>query len=681
VGRTRVAGQRFWGCVSVVAAVFGVLVLPTPSTASPASSSTTWGATAQSPCDPLDTSLCMLPFPDDFYTVADRAMPTGRRVYFPPRAFPASAHGSPVNPTAWEGNDGFSPGSLILTHVPGISLAASHVATISDMGASLSPDGPVVVIDASTGQRWPTWTELDATDPNASTQVLIVHPARNLAEGHRYLVAFRDLKRSNGSAIAPGPAFASVLGTGTASATLSAPYLSHLRTVVYELRRHGVTSQGLYLAWDFTVASTRNITQPALAMRDQTFATLGHGVGAFQVTKVVNDPASNPALARVVTGTFDVPSYLSGPAGSSGSVLTEGPNGVPFHRPGNVEHANFECEIPKSASAAHPASVGVYGHGLFGSAEEVTASAVPQFSNAYDYSFCGTDWVGLSSSTIPLALGVTSDYAQFPVLADNLLQSLLNAQVLGNLLVNSKGFAADGAFQDAAHRPLIRTDSGLVYYGNSEGGIMGGAFTALSTQARRSVLGVPGMDYAVLLTRSSDYTPFQTLADQSYPDKAEQQLGYDLVQMLWDRADADGYAEQMTGGLPRTPSHQVLLEEAFGDHQVANVATEAEARTIGARLHEPALAPGRSLEAQPFWDLSSLQTPSSGPALFVWDTGVPAAPLTNTPPTVGPDPHDTTPRTFPAFWAQMHTFFTTGRVVDPCAGRPCAGPYPPPSTG
>ena len=112
---------------------------------------------------------------------------------------------------------------------------------------------------------------------------------------------------------------------------------------------------------------------------------------------------------------------------------------------------------------------------------------------------------------------------------------------------------------------------------------MGGAFTALSTEAHRSVLGVPGMDYAVLLSRSADFAPFQGLLDKAYPDRAVQQLGFDLMQMLWDRADTDGYAEQMTSGLPGTPSHQVLLEEAFGDHQVANVATETEARTIGAR--------------------------------------------------------------------------------------------------
>jgi hypothetical protein len=650
------------------------------SLATPSAGATTagpsWGASAQSPCDLLDTSLCMLPFPDDFYTVPDSAMPTGRRVSFPPGAFPATAHGQTIHPTAWEGNDGFSPGSTILTHVPGLSLSASSLATISDMGASLSSRSPIVLIDATTGQRWPTWAELDVTDPDPATQLLMIHPARNLADGHRYLVALRDLRRADGSSIAPGTAFASVLESSSSAPGLSAAYAAHLRKVVDELADHGVGSNGLFLAWDFTVASARNLTEPALTMRDQTFAALDGHVGPFRVTKVVDDPPSDPDLARVVTGTFSVPSYLTEPPGSSGSVLTEGPDGLPIHRPGNIDDANFECAIPKAASATDPASIGVYGHGLFGSADEVTASAVPQFSNTYDYTFCGTDWLGLSSGTIALALGVTSDYGQFPTLADNLLQSLLNAQVLGNLLVNPKGFADAPAFQDASHHPLIRSGPGLVYYGNSEGGIMGGAFTALSTEARRSVLGVPGMDYAVLLARSADFTPFQSLVNQSYPDKAVQQLGYDVIQMLWDRAEADGYAEQMTGGLPGTPAHQVLLEEAFGDHQVANVATETEARTIGARLHEPALSAGRSPETQLFWDIPVLSGPSSGPALFVWDTGVPAAPLSDTPPTAGPDPHDTTPRTFPSFWAQMHTFFATGHVSDPCGAKPCTGRYP-----
>jgi hypothetical protein len=638
-----------------------------------------WEATTSMPCSGLDTSLCMLPFPNDFYTVPDSGTPTGRRVSIPVNAFPASTGGQTFDPSPWERNDGFSPGSTILVHVPDLSLADSHVATIGDMAVSLAGSSPIVLVDTRTGARWPTWAELDVRDPNTATRLLVIHPARNLTEGDRYIVALRDLRTSDGETIPPGPAFSAVLGlaspTGGGRAA-DAAYIAHLEGVVRQLGRDGVSTRGLYLAWDFTVASAANITGPAVTMRDQTFAALQSRLGSFRVTSVVEDPPARPDLAREVLGTFDVPSYLSGPPGGATSVLTKGPDGLPTHEPGAVDHADFECEIPKAATAAHPATPGMYGHGLFGSAVEVTESSVPQFSNAYDYVFCGTDWVGLSSSTLALAVSVTGNFNGFPALADNLLQSLLNAQVLGNLMVNPRGFASDAAFQDSDHRALLRTGGSLVYYGNSEGGIMGGAFAALSTETRRAVLGVPGMDYAVLLTRSADFSPFQGLVDDAYPDKAVQLLGFDLLQMLWDRAEADGYAEQMVSGLPGTPHHRILLEEAFGDHQVTNVSTETEARTLGADLHTPALATGRNPEAEPFWGLTPQRNQVPAAAVYVWDTGVPPEPLTDTPPVAGPDPHDTTPRTFPRFWAQMNTFFATGRVVDPCGGRPCTGPEP-----
>ena len=50
---------------------------------------------------------------------------------------------------------------------------------------------------------------------------------------------------------------------------------------------------------------------------------------------------------------------------------------------------------------------------------------------------------------------------------------------------------------------------------------------------------------------------------------------------------------------PNTPPHEVLLHVAFGDHQVANVTTEVEARTIGAALRTPALDPGRHSRREP----------------------------------------------------------------------------------
>lgn len=636
-----------------------------------------WGASVEGPCVPTDASACMLPFPNDYYTVPDRATPTGRRVDIPAGAFPAATGHAPFDPGPWEANDGFSPGSTLLTHVPGIDLARSAMATLSDIGASLEADSPVVLLDTDTGQRWPTWAELDVQDHDPATRLLMVHPAQDLTEGDHFVVALRDLRNGDGSAIPPSPAFAAVLH----HAPGLSPYQRHLAAEVGVLARAGVPGRGLYLVWDFTVDSRRNLTAPALAMRDRGFAALGPHVPAYTVTRVVDDPPDKPSLAREVGGTFEVPDFLSAPGGPDGSVLHLGAGGLPSPLPGATYTASFDCEIPKVATAAHPARVGLYGHGLFGSAAEVYASGVPQFSEAHDYVFCGTDWVGLDAGSLSLAASVVTDLSAFPSLVDHLMQSLLDAQFLGRLLADPRGFARDPAFRSGpAARPggpVIDPRAGLVYYGNSEGGIMGGAFIALSTEVRRAVLGVPGMDYDVLLARSADFAPFLGTLNHAYPDRAVQDIGFDLVQMLWDRGEADGYAEQMTGGLPGTPRHQVLLEEAFGDHQVANVTTETEARTIGARLAEPALRPGRSDQAVPFWDLAPLHAGAPRAALFVWDSGVPAPPQADVPATAGPDPHDTTPRDDPVFWTQMDRFFRTGRVPAGCGPSGCRAPYPP----
>ena len=123
VGPDRWGRARARGRVGVLAslalvALVGSFAVP-GSTGAQAATGAAWGATTSAPCDGLDPSLCMLPFPNDYDTVADRAMATGRRVSFPPGAFPAPADGPAFDASPWEGNDGFSPGSTILTHVAG----------------------------------------------------------------------------------------------------------------------------------------------------------------------------------------------------------------------------------------------------------------------------------------------------------------------------------------------------------------------------------------------------------------------------------------------------------------------------------------------------------------------------------------------------------------------------------
>lgn len=145
--------------------------------------------------------------------------------------------------------------------------------------------------------------------------------------------------------------------------------------------------------------------------------------------------------------------------------------------------------------------------------------------------------------------------------------------------------------------------------------------------------------------------------------------------MLWDRADPDGYAQHMTDNpLPGTQPHQVLIQEAFGDHQVSNIATQVEARTIGAAAHEPAL-PSGVVSYDPYWGLRTL--PSSGyrgSAIFMWYTpGEAPAPLTDLPPLTGHDPHEDQ-RLVPAAQQQEALFLETGQVINPCGTGPCISP-------
>ncbi|MBG0561455.1 hypothetical protein [Actinoplanes aureus] len=590
----------------------------------------------------------LLPFPSDRFTVADRTSPTGRRVHFEVGTLPANVAGKHIDPAEWNRQDGFSPGTPILVHVPDLDPAASGIAPVTDIGRSLARDAPILLINTRTGQRTPHWAELDAH----GSGLLIIRPAVALREATRYAVVLRGLRDRTGALLpAPGK----------------------------------TTPRGLYLAWDFTVASTPGLTGRVLRMRDDAFAALGRRAPGFTVSQVTDYTAEQDArIARQVRGTVAVPSYLTG-TGGPGSRLHYGPAGGDGRPPtagalptasGQTLAADFVCNIPRSASADRPAHLSLYGHGLLGAPTEINAGNVKQMSQAYDFMFCATSWIGLSSGDIPFVVQTWSDLSTFPAVPDRLQQSFLNFLYLGRAMLAAGGFATHPAFQDAEGRSLLDRAGGMHYDGNSQGGINGGALTAIAQDWKRSVLGVPGMNYSTLLQRSTAFAPFQQLMDQSYPDRTDQQLIFALIQMLWDRGEANGYAQHMTGNpLPRTPAHQVLMHVAFGDHQVSPAAAQVQARTIGARVHRPALAPGWSDEVVPFWGIKAIPAyPYRGSALVVWNSGQTFAPpptnLAPAGPEYGPDSHEF-PRAQPGAQLQKATFLLTGKVIDVCSGGPC----------
>jgi hypothetical protein len=624
-------------------------------------------------CDPIDPRHCLLPFPSDFHTVADDSTDTGLRLDFARRAMPQNVEGVHVDPTVWNRADGFSPGSPIALWLEDVDLEASGAAPLTDLARSLDDDAPVVLLDADTGERHPYWVELDSTQPDRG--LVVVTPARNFPDGHRIVVAVRGIVDGEGEPIGASDAFRAYrdrLDTGD-------PALERQRDryerVFADLDAAGVTRSDLILAWDFTVASTRGLTETMLALRDDSFERLGERAPRFTVTGVA--PGEDAGIARVVTGTFEMPNYLDGTGAPGERFLLDADTQLPRRNPKTPTFtATFRCIVPESAlTGGEGARPVVYGHGLLGSEDEVDSSGQVAMATRHRMVYCATKWYGFSSEDVGNAVAILQDFSKFPTMVDRSQQGMLAQLWLARLMGHPDGLSSAPAFQTDDGTPVIDTDD-VFFDGNSQGGIMGGAVTAVSTEWTRAVLGVPAMNYATLLRRSIDWETYRQIYDPAYPDELERTLGIYVAQILWDRFDANGYANHMTTDpLPGTPEHVVLMHVAFGDHQVSPYAADVEARTIGAAIHWPATADGRLPDVEPYWGIEHIERyPHAGSAVVVWDSGSPPPPVGNVEPTSGRDPHGD-PRASADAQRQKSEFLSAGgEVVDVCDGDPCEAP-------
>jgi hypothetical protein len=653
-------------------------------------------------------SLCMLPFPDDFHTVKDSSTGSGRRVQFTDAAMPHNSDGTPIAAEPYNLNDGFSPGQAIVLEVPGLQTPEAFEQTgpvpLDDLGRYEEERAPVVVIDAETGERWPIWVELDSNATDPENTALLVHPARNFDSGHRYVIAMRKLRDSSGAKLDAPEGFRYYRDDLPVDEPVVSEQGKRFESLFRDLRRAKIKRKNLYLAWDFTVSTDENIAGRLLQIRDDAFAQLGDNdlsdqqvAGAapqFQLNSVQNfTPAQDPEMARRIQGTFEVPCYLS-PNCDPGGTFDLGADGLPGRN--GTYAADFNCGVPRTAIDAPGATPGrpqVYGHGLLGTSSQATSGDQQTLGQAHNFVICGTTTIGFSEGDVGnIATNVLTDLGNFPQVADRVQQGLLNTLFLGRLMITEDGFVSDDAFHvddtDGSTPPVIET-SRLYYNGNSQGGIYGGAATAVAPDWTRASLGVPAMNYSVLLNRSVDFDVYKLFLDPTYPDPVTQQVALSMIQMLWDRGEPNGYAHRMTDEpLPHTPPHEVLLNVAFGDHQVTSWQADVEARTIGARIHEPVVYNGRWPGVDVAWGIDPIESyPHTGSAIVYWDSGpirdnplpppdllgTDPPPIINIPNRSGEDPHSD-PRVEPEEMQMVSDFLrpdAQSQITDTCGGEPC----------
>ena len=703
-------GRRLFASVAVLA-LLSPLVVAVASSAPASAAGMPNPAVAK--CDALVTTPvghdCLLPWPNNAFTKT-ASTPTGRLININPTATPLNKSSVHIATKYQNQNDGFSPGSVVMINIPNLSIANSGIATSTDIGLSgCTPAGqltnslaPVVLWDATRSRCVPYFAELDGQDADPTTQLLLIHPVVNYTEGDRIDVVLQSLYDTSNARIPE------LVGETAALNGTMVPYTrgAHLRWVV----NHDLSSFNLpylYAAWDFSVISSGgtsttsfhayDLADPALTMRDQAFKLVGSTTPVFRVTSV-----ATVGTERQVSGSFQVPTFLthcpktqkamfmSTDTGYCGAMNVD-KHGLPLLEHSTLSKgkhptwsnqiwANFICVLPTTI-AGGPALPTLYGHGLLGDATEVAGSSFVK-GVAANMMGCATDWSGMSSNDVLLVEASLLDMSKFHVNVEHMLQGFVNFQFLARLIDSKKGFATNAAFRQGA---AVRFQVGKCgFQGYSQGGIMGGAVSAIATGWSRAILGVPGENYGgLLLNRSVDWSEFESVYDPAYPNSTDQQLGLQLAQMLWDRGENEGYAEHLVAHpYAGTKAKHVFIIENYGDHQVANVSAEALARTLGAVNHQPIFdtnafgTPRLNLPVTMQWGLSAANQSVSNPAFIeLWDYGTPTPPTDNLPPAgaqYGNDPHGYG-RQSPGLINQIYDFMSTGLVPNVCGTGPCIG--------
>ncbi|WP_111657975.1 PKD domain-containing protein [Isoalcanivorax indicus] len=296
-------------------------------------------------CDVLDPEHCLYPFPSNHFTATVPAgtptFATGRRVAMNPLAMPRNLVGKPIDPTDWNRNDGFSPGQLITTFVPDLDLEQTYQAPLDQLGIadprrSLTEEAfangwgrpPVLVLEVVDEEQLDTrehlvWVEQDVNAElflpiselfgddidrvGDARSAVLIRPAKNFTPGRRYVVVMRDLRNAQGQSIAPSAGFQVCRDQlGSSLPTVQGRCAALEQDVFPVLEAAGIhRDSSLYLAWDFTVASTENITGRLVHMRDDAFASLSRS-GDHDCLRHDDATAVDCAVPRFTVDTVDL---------------------------------------------------------------------------------------------------------------------------------------------------------------------------------------------------------------------------------------------------------------------------------------------------------------------------------------------------------------------------------------
>lgn len=606
-------------------------------------------------CNPLDPSLCALPYPSNFYTEAADTV-SGRQLNLAIDSLEANNGGVAFDPIFLNEKDGFSILSPLMFYFDDVSL--DGVIGHQDLSAYLNADAKTVLLDAETGERVPHWVELDMTAPVDAQRMLLVYPATPMRHGSRYIFGVRGLVDSEGATIQASPGFAALRDCGPTDDADVLGQRAHYESDIFPaLADDGFARAELQIAWDFTTVSRESSIGRMENIRGQLLETLEEGGPKYDITDIEDASCDDPGqtIGRTIYVDMYAPLYTvdDGPD----TVLTRDEDGQPYQN--GLTTVEVMVRIPCSlVTDPKPGRILQYGHGLFGGYGEAKGGYLSQMAHDNGWVIVASNWTGMASGDILAVVGMLQeDMSRFAILPERTMQGF--SEKMSALRMVRGSFAKDPAvtFDGVS---VIDPDT-FSYYGNSQGGILGGAYLAASPDLTRGVLGVGGMPYALLLPRSTDFDQYFLILKQVYDDHRQIMLNLLAIQTLWDPGESAGWAWAMNREpSPGIPAKDVLLQVAIADAQVHTLGAHIQARTFGASTIAP--------QTRPIFGIDEKEPPFTGSALVEWRyTDIPDEPIVNLPPSKEHDPHGC-PRKESAAQQQLRDFLVDGVVNQYCDG-------------
>ena len=205
------------------------------------------------------------------------------------------------------------------------------------------------------------------------------------------------------------------------------------------------------------------------------------------------------------------------------------------------------------------------------------------------YLIMAMDWRGMSSFDMPVVMKTAlSTPSLFQATRDNLIQGYANKLVLQhfaqNGLLDSESLRFVGRKSGEVFSiPRYSKTPTSIFYGSSQGGILGAGYTTLlgpTGLINRAILGVPGASFSLIMSRSGGFETYDGLLIKNFYHNRHVRILLSILQLGWDPVEATG----MLAPPVKEKFPPILLQSGLGDAIIPTMATEALARAYNASV-------------------------------------------------------------------------------------------------